>query len=225
MRFLPLLLLASCASTQGPDLPRDVADRTEPSNDPHWVQGSVGVSDLSNAGGRGPAAGGTLVGGEIDEAPFLGGALQWGLTRRGDFAIGVEAGGTLTLSDAYAVQLTRPGGTFSGDADLVAGSAFVGAFASLTLNENWRAYGGLGPLLQLVRFDVDYPDGAGSGRFGDNAAGLGYYVRAGVERRITDGILLGLGARWFESDLDFRDDYDGMDFRGGQLFLTVSRQF
>ena len=249
MRLFLLLpiALASCAAVQdspaplAPAAPEDPASpldsaaqlpkgalsdgpaREDRRDDVHFLQGFGGVSDLGDVGGRAPIPGGEVLGGDIDEAPYLGGALQWGLAHYGDTALGLEGGASLTLG-TFGVDVVQGAGTQAADADLVGGALFLGAFASHERGR-WRVYGGLGPLVQLVRFDVDYDDGAGGGRYADAAIGLGYYVRAGVERRLTEGLLLGLGARWFDADLDFSDEFDGVDFSGTQLFLTLSQSF
>ncbi|MEL6431795.1 MAG: hypothetical protein AAFR54_21670, partial [Planctomycetota bacterium] len=58
-------------------------------DDVHFLQGFGGVSDLGDVGGRAPIPAGEVLGGDIDEAPYLGGALQWGLAHYGDTALGI----------------------------------------------------------------------------------------------------------------------------------------
>lgn len=229
MRYLlPLLFICSCASVQGPEALEappelELESESEARSDVHFLQGFAGISALGDFGGRAPIPTGEVRGNDVEDAPYLGGALQWGLGYYGETAIGIEGGASLTLG-TFGVDIAQGAGTTTEDADLVGGSLFLGAFASHEFS-GWRAYGGLGPLLQLVRFDVDYQDGSGETRYGDDAVGLGYYVRAGLERRLTDGLLLGLGARWFDADLDFSDDFDGAEFSGTQFFLTLSQSF
>lgn len=227
MRYLlSLLFLCSCASVQGldaPEAPLVLEVEPEPRGNVHFLQGFAGVSALGDFGGRAPIPTGEVNGQDVDDAAYLGGALQWGVGYYGDTAIGIEGGASLTLG-TLGVNIAQGAATTTEDADLVGGSLFLGAFASHEFS-GWRAYGGLGPLLQLVRFDVDFQDGAGETRYGDDAVGLGYYVRAGLERRLTEGLLLGLGARWFDADLDFSDEFDDAEFSGTQFFLTLSQNF
>ena len=217
MRYLPFLFLASCTSPSVFDDPPG-----EREGGMHFIQGFAGVSDLGTVGGSGPADGGFLSGADVDAVPFLGGALQFGLTNVREVEVGIEGGATF-FAGSFDGSINLGGTPQATDADLFGGSFFLGAFASYFWSSNWRIWAGAGPLFQLVRFDFDFDAGGlGGDSFGDNASGFGYYVRAGIERRLADGFLLGIGARWFDADLDFSDDFEGEDFSGPQLFVTLS---
>ena len=61
----------------------------------------------------------------------------------------------------------------------------------------------------------------------DNSTGYGtgVYARAGVERRIYTGAMLGLGLRWANSTVDLGLDQGELQLDSTQIVFTVTEGF
>jgi hypothetical protein len=195
-----------------------------PNRAPRWrdretvLQGFIGVTlidELDRSGGSGPdvdASG-------IDTMPLIGGGAQLKLGgERVD--LGVEA--MLALNwRANAAAFTTGGGAVAVDVNLLVVEVYGGPFASMFLGDTWRAYVAAGPLVQFGRYDQDGGgiDDSGSG------FGVGGYARTGLEYRWSNDTMVGIGARWFESEINLDSGLGDIDLSGGQVYLSLTRGF
>ncbi len=105
-----------------------------------------------------------------------------------------------------------------------------GVYASLFLDKGGRVrlYGGGGPLVIYADYRSDREEtGAGGGTYAnyESAFGLGTYFRTGVEFRVHEKGMLGLGARGMWSDVDFSDIGGRSELKGIAGFLTYTAGF
>ncbi|MEM7307172.1 MAG: hypothetical protein AAF682_10905 [Planctomycetota bacterium] len=114
------------------------------------------------------------------------------------------------------------GGTVEVDVDtaLWLTELSIGPYISTSMERNIRLYAGAGASAQFgyAQFDTDDEEVDGD----DSSFGLGGYARAGVELRLGDGSLLGLGLRSVHADLDFDRGLPDVDLDALQVFLTYS---
>lgn len=183
------------------------------------MQGCIGVSYLSdfevNPSGSPPIG---LTEDEYEVLPTLGGGYQWKLAgERVDF--GLEAFVSLSgRTDLEAFASSGGSGVAVFDVDLLLVEVYGGPFVSRFLGERMRLYGSVGPLLQWVGYDQS--DGAEE-ESADGSGG-GVYARAGLEFLLPSRKLVGFGARWSESSLDFDEGFGDMDLAGVQLFVSYA---
>ncbi len=104
-----------------------------------------------------------------------------------------------------------------------------GGYASLFLGEgqNVRIYAGGGPLMTYAdyRTDSDYSDASPSESSQESAFGLGLYARTGVEFRVREKGMLGLGARGTWSTIDFSEIGGSTDLAGIAAFVSYTAGF
>lgn len=244
-RFLPLLLVAGCA-TSGARSPRALVSSTpaalatpaqqqqeqehfplpEIAVRPRWpvghpvMQGFIGVSAFNEVTVEGDG-GGRIDGdeGDLDRLPLIGGGGQWKMGgRRMDF--GLE--GMLSFSgraDAEAFVIGGGGAAVAVDVDLLVLEFFGGPFASLFLGDRLRVYGGAGPLLQFADYEQE-----GNGLADDGSGfGSGWYARTGLEFTLPSRTLIGFGVRWSDTTVDLGGGLGDLEIDGLQGVVTVSR--
>ncbi len=184
------------------------------------MQGYFGVVTYDNfrrTGGAGP----DLATDGDESFPTIGGGWMWKLAgERVDF--GLE--GMLSFSgrsNVVAFSSDSSGATLLLDFDLSIFELYGGPFVNYFIDDNWRAYAAAGPLLQWA--DYDQSDTT----VDDNSTGYGtgVYVRAGFERRIYTGSLLGLGVRWTNSTIDLGNDLGDLQLDSTQFMFTVTDGF
>lgn len=156
---------------------------------------------------------------EIGTLLGAGAGMQWQLAD-GPVALGAEAmidvtgrhGGTglYTPSGGVAVEET-------GDLDLI--DLYGGPMASIFVGNSLRAYAAAGPLVQVGIYDQSSATGDD---LGDSGLGLGWYARGGIEVRLGNSLLAGIGVRRSESTLDLGGDLGDLDLAGTTLFLSMS---
>lgn len=105
-----------------------------------------------------------------------------------------------------------------------------GGYASLFLDpkRNIRLYAGGGPLMVYAdyRADKEYDDGTTPDEdVGESAFGIGVYARAGIEFRLYEKGMLGIGARSTWSNVDFSDVGGRSELVGTALFATFTAGF
>jgi len=156
---------------------------------------------------------------EYDVLPVVGGGAQLKLAgQRLDF--GIE--GMLELSGRSNLEAFASSGGVTVavfDVNLLVVELYGGPFVSKFLGDRLRLYGSAGPLLQWVTYDQD--DNSNPHESTDGFGG-GVYARGGFEFLLPSNRLVGLGARWSESNIDFNGDLGGMDLDGLELFVTYS---
>jgi len=101
-----------------------------------------------------------------------------------------------------------------------------GPYASLFLDKKKRIriYAGGGPLMTYADFrsDTTYPEPLSDESIDETVFGLGAYARAGIEFRIYEKGMLGLGARGTWSNVDFSDVGGRSELTGHAAFATFT---
>jgi hypothetical protein len=136
--------------------------------------------------------------------------------------LGLEAGLNFNFRTNGGAFVAGGGGAVVAvDVDLWLMDVYGGFFANTFLGSKWRWYGGVGPLMQFASFQQqgDGIDDSGSG------FGLGWYVRTGLEYAVSRSTMIGLGARWSESDIDLSNGLGDIELSGTQVFFSVTRGF
>jgi hypothetical protein len=105
-----------------------------------------------------------------------------------------------------------------------------GGYANLYLGKSRKAriYAGGGPLMMYAsyRTDKDFDDASVEDEIEtESAFGLGLYARAGIEFRIYQAGMLGLGVRGTWSNLDFSNAGGRSDLTGVAAFATFTAGF
>ena len=105
-----------------------------------------------------------------------------------------------------------------------------GGYANLYLGRegNARIYAGGGPLMMYAsyRTDKDFNDESVEDLIDtESAFGLGLYARGGIEFRVANAGMLGLGVRGTWSNLDFSDSGGRSDLSGLAAFATFTAGF
>lgn len=182
------------------------------------LQGYLGVNsiqDLTIKGGDGED-----VEGSVSQYPVIGGGAQWKVGgERVDF--GFEAlmsiGGRGNVG-AFAVG--GGGAAIVVDLDLLIVDFFGGPFLSLPLGDKTRIYGSIGPLVQFAQTHQSSIDPRYNGS--TSGFGIGVYARTGFEFQIGSGSLIGLGFRWFDSNVDLSTSVGDLEMQSVEAMLTVS---
>ena len=107
----------------------------------------------------------------------------------------------------------------------LAGGAYASLF--LTESEKVRIYAGGGPLMVFAsyRTEREYENGDPDQNDTESAFGLGLYARTGIEFRIHEKGMLGLGARANWSSVDFSDVGGSSDLTGLGLYASYTAGF
>ena len=104
-----------------------------------------------------------------------------------------------------------------------------GAYANLYLDpgRNVRLYAGGGPLMTYAsyRTNREFDDGSEDTSSQENAFGVGVYARAGIEFRVAEQGMLGLGARGTWANVDFSNVGGRSELAGVAGFVTYTAGF
>ena len=164
---------------------------------------------------------------DLSTIPQLGGA--WGTLPKGDrFQYGLVCSFLLGFK-FDEVKYASAGG--SGLTVVLSTSMWMfdfagGGYINLCLTDNVRLYGAAGPLMVYADYrsereetgavtDETYKDS-------ESAFGLGVYARTGIEFRIHEKGMLGLGVRGNWSNVDFSDVGGSSDISGIAGFVTYT---
>ncbi len=110
----------------------------------------------------------------------------------------------------------------------------LGGFVGLNVTDNFRLYAGAGPSVVYGHMSGDDnfdgstpPDDERGLNWADSQSdlALGLYGRVGMEYRIGKKLVLGVAARYLDSELDFSDGAGEVDLKGPQYFLTIGRRY
>jgi hypothetical protein len=104
-----------------------------------------------------------------------------------------------------------------------AGGPYAGLF--LDKKKNIRLYAAGGPLMTYAayRSDTDYNDGTTpDDSLNESAFGIGVYARAGIEFRIYEAGMLGLGLRGTWSNVDFTEANGSSELVGTAAFVSFT---
>lgn len=104
-----------------------------------------------------------------------------------------------------------------------------GAYANLYLDNKQRVrlYAAAGPVLMFANYrtEKDFSDGSDSETASESALGAGAYARAGIEFRIHENGMAGIGVRNTWSNMDFSDAGGSEHLRGTAIFATYTLGF
>ena len=156
-------------------------------------------------------------------SPTLGGGAQVKLSGdKVDF--GLE--GLLALSwrgDVAAFASTGGGAAVAVDVDLLVWDLYGGPFVSVFLGDRMRVYASAGPLIRWGWYDQDGPTAFTSGD--GSGFGWGYYARTGIEFGIARNMMIGVAARWTDTEIDLSGGFGDLEVRGVEALLTVTHGF
>lgn len=164
---------------------------------------------------------------DLSNIPQLGGA--WGTLPKGDrFQYGLEC--SFLLGFRFdEINYASAGG--SGLKISISTSMWMfdlagGPYASLRLTDNVRLYGGAGPLMIFADYDAEREEtgGTADGTYdnSESAFGIGAYARTGIEFRVHERGMLGLGVRGSWTNIDFSDVGGSSDISGLAGFVTYT---
>ncbi len=184
------------------------------------LQGFFGIVTYENFRRTGGASPDIATDGD-ESFPMIGGGGMWKLAgERVDF--GLE--GMLSFSgrsNVVAFSSNSSGATLVLDFDLALFELYGGPFVNYFIDDNWRVYAAAGPLMQWA----DYAQSDTTVDDNSMGYGTGVYARAGFERRIYNGSLIGLGVRWTNSTIDLGSDLGDLQLDSTQFVFTVTEGF
>jgi len=157
--------------------------------------------------------------------PILGGVFQQAL--RGDrLQFGVEGGFTFGFKGDRATVILPNSVVIVADNDVLLADLFGGLYINRYIGRNLRLYGGVGPLLQYGRIDLEYIDQFNELQgIKESGWGVGLYARAGLEVNLAPGTYVGVGVRWIDSHVNMSGPLDDLDYEAVQYMLTVSKSY
>jgi len=156
--------------------------------------------------------------GDLDQLPLIGGGGQW---KAGGERLDYGLEGLMSFSwrgDAEAFVIGGSGAAVAVDVDLLLFELFGGPFVSTFVGDKLRVYGAVGPLMQFADYSQS---GAGLADEG-SGFGVGWYARTGVEFMLPSRTLIGVGARWSDTEVDLDGHLGDLEIDGLQVVLTVS---
>jgi hypothetical protein len=167
---------------------------------------------------------------DLSTLPQLGGA--WTTLPLGDrLQVGLEASFLLGFKADKVNYIAAGGGglVISISTSLWLFDLAGGAYANLFLDKgrNVRIYGGAGPLLMYAdyRSDKEFDDSTPDEEERKTAFGAGVYARTGIEIRVHETGMVGLGARGTWAHLDFSEVGGRSDLAGIGVFATYTIGF
>lgn len=192
---------------------------------PRWSRGEAVLQGQAGFRGyevlqRESTPGGTITKADSGTAmPTVGAAMQWNLAD-GEAALGAELGLAAAGTWGVLAVLDPDAAAEDVELDVVLIDLSGGPMASLYVGDSVRLYGAVGPLIQFG----DYSELNLSSNTPTSGAGfgLGWYARAGVETRITRGLLAGLGVRTSDATVDLSGDAGDLDLRGTDVYITLT---
>jgi hypothetical protein len=190
------------------------------------AQGMIGVTKISDMDVSGGDVDKTDHSTDFNQLPMIAGAFQWPMW--GDRVdLGLEAGGSLGFQTGSGSVWYAGGGglAVAVDIDLFIFDLFGGLFASTSLGDKARVYGGVGPLLQFANYDTDGPEGPDRYSESGSGFGAGWYARAGLDLVISRSMMVGLGGRWTESQVSLSGAQGNLDMEGAQLYVAFTSGF
>lgn len=202
MRFLLFLtsvasLAASCATTPDPEY----SEWDPPSITVQWGRSDVETGLITNPGG----------GQSLSEAP--GDLTSLGVVvrvphRSLPFEGGLELGASYSYgSDAGAVEFDPGQGPVRADRTLRNLDLLVGGYAAKPFGDIFRVHASLGLVLTAGRVDLQFDSPVdGSRRLRESGGGGGFYVAMGLDVQVTEGIDVGVFARYLDTRIDLNDE-------------------
>jgi hypothetical protein len=159
---------------------------------------------------------------DLDTMPVIGGGAQIPLGGNEHAQIGVDVGLAIAWrADAAAFAVGGGGLTVAVDTSVSLWELYGGAYAD-TLRGKWRFYGGIGPSLIYANYRLNSDDETLFSSETGSGFGVGGWVRAGIERVVSESTLVGIGARWLTADIDLSNGLGDLEIEGTQVFVTVA---
>jgi hypothetical protein len=164
---------------------------------------------------------------EVDDAttPVIGGVFMQPLG--GDrLAYGLEGGLSFAWDGNIDAVVVGSGGiAVAGSTDVFVGDLFGGPFVSFDLTPKVRIYGSTGLGLQWASYDLGYDTPLGHQHLNGDAFGGEWYVRTGIEFRMSPATWIGLGLRYVDSSIDPGGGVGNVDLHQEQILFTVTNGF
>ncbi len=167
---------------------------------------------------------------DLSLLPQLGGA--WTTAPLGDrFQCGLETSFLMAFQADKLNYLSAGGGglRISVSTSIWMFDLAGGAYASAYLDPKRyvRVYAGGGPLIMYASYRTkrDYSDGTDEESASESHFGVGGYARTGIECRIRENGMLGLGARGTWTRIDFSDVGGRSEMTGIAGFITYTVGF
>lgn len=176
------------------------------------------------------AAQGETVEVDVSLLPQLGGAWTT-LPKDERFQYGLECSFLLgfRLDNVNHVYLGGNGAYISLSTSMWTFDLAGGVYASLFVDkgQKFRIYAGGGPnmIFASYRTERSYDDGTPDNSGSESAFGLGLYARAGVEFRLQEKGMLGLGVRGNWAELDFTEVGGSSDVVGTAVYVSYTAGF
>jgi hypothetical protein len=162
---------------------------------------------------------------ELGPAPFVGGGGQW---KYGEGAL--DAGAEVMLGLGWRPSFLGiyvdgdSGARVQVDVDAFVADLGGGVCVSSFLGDAARVYGAAGPLVQVVAYSESDPAVEGAD-FDASGFGAGWYARGGFELLVSDGVMVGVGARWSDTTTNLGADLGDLRLSGVDWFLSATTGF
>jgi hypothetical protein len=212
--FTALLLTASAAQAQ--DHTYDAWDQN------YIVQALLGAVQYENLKIKVEGENAEI---DLSLIPQIG--AGWGTLPKGDrFQYGLECSFLLGfMVDNISFTSSGGGTTVRVSADMWMFDLAGGPYASLFLDKNSkvRVYAAAGPLLTYANYTSEREEeGLPGVDNNESVFGLGLYARTGIEFRIYDAGMLGLGVRGSWASVDLSDVGGSTDLTGLAAFISFT---
>lgn len=225
IKIASLVILLFSASVQAQYGTYDYWDKN------YTVQALLGAVQFENLKIDNTSGTGDPVEVDVSLVPQLGAA--WGtLPGEGRFQLGLEASFLLgfRLDTVNAASIGGSGLYVSISTSMWMFDLAGGPYANLFLDKKKRVrlYGGVGPLMTYVDYRSERKETDTDEEVYDtneSVFGIGVYARAGVEFRIYEYGMLGVGARGTWSNVDFSDVGGNSELVGGAAFVSFTAGF
>lgn len=158
--------------------------------------------------------------------PLLGAAVQYPIWGGPRVQLGFEGGSTISWDrDTTRVFLNSGTVIVRADNNILLADLFGGLSLNANLGRDFRAWAGIGPLLQYGRVDLEYDDAGSEVDVDDSGFGAGVYARAGIDYEFKPNNWVGLSIRHVDSELNLSGDFDDFELETTQLVLVVSIRY
>lgn len=171
----------------------------------------------------------TEAGTQYSWMPLVGVSGQVSYLRAGTLTAGLE-GCALAGWRSKSITVYGHNGilTLYIDNSLMLFDLSMGIYLSARIGNAGRVYAGAGSLLMFGFFDTDTREVTSEGITADenhdssSLFGAGMYGRTGIEFRLADRALMGIGVRAFFTKMDFDNDQDDARVKGMQVVVTYT---
>lgn len=223
--LLCALLATACSATSAGYSSQQWQQSSRPSASPR-VTGIIGITEVTALG----VDLNNNIGETVEDAdtsmPLIAAQLQVPI-RPGRLEFGYEGGFSLGWDSEHEAYFIDTGTVLvATDNKVRLFDLSGGLYLAASLGQRWRVYGGVGPVFQFGKVDLDY-DQPINGRSSNSGSGvgLGYYARTGIDLRTGPGSAIGLVVRWVDSSVDLGGSLGDLDIEALQIGLAVTTGF